>query len=226
MVTFEEAKKSAVLKKQYLEQNIGVCKSAAKYFNKFDRNKDEDELVNIGYIGMDRAFQSYNPELGTFQTYSMWYVKKEIFQEFRQNLLGVPPGTVDLYYRINKALRNGMNKDEVLEKFELTEKKYNRILKQMKPIASLNFKINPQGDEVDVECNSAGPVKEIMDKECLDVIKKNMWKLKDKERKCMMMRYDQERTLESISKEMYLTIEGVRQIIFRAVDKLQRMCDK
>lgn len=98
-----------------VENNLGLIHTALKSFKwAYNNHPKYDEIINYddyfqeGTIGLCAAVEGYNPELGTFSTYAITWIKQAIFRFHydKGRVIRVPYEPRRLYKTIRKAEDN------------------------------------------------------------------------------------------------------------------------
>lgn len=197
---------------------------------------DLDDMIQEGNIGLLKAIDMYDAQLGTkFLTYASWWIKQSILQALaehnRQIRLPVNRiGVLEKYKKIKSSLTQELmrepSKEEILEALGIDE---SELYEQTS--VSYNTPINGvdgEGSMLDLIANDTPSpdselIKDSLKKE-LRLVLKN---LTDREQQILKLSYglDEERsyTLEEIGERLNLTRERVRQIKEKALRNLRRL---
>ena len=223
---------------QMIESNLRlVVKMAKRYMNKGLAFLD---LIAEGNIGLMRAVDKYNPDLGfRFSTYATWWIKQSVERALlnQTRTIRVPIHVLkelNLYLRTAAELRKQNNCDPSPEE---VAKKLNKSIKDVKKILTATKTVDSIDDMFD---DSSRPIIEtIASENCLspqsELEQNNLhahldnWldHLNENQRTVIAMRFGlrgyDATTLENIGNQIGLTRERVRQIQIEAMRRLSQI---
>ncbi len=211
-----------------------VVRMAKRYMN---RGVAFLDLIAEGNIGLMRAVDKFNPDLGfRFSTYATWWIKQSIERALlnQTRTIRVPIHVLkelNSYLRILAQMRREMNQEPTAE--ELAErvgkplKDVQKILNATKIVDSIDEIFDDSSRpiiETIASPNSICPEKELERNNLNAQINKWLDHLNDNQRTVICMRFGlrgfDPMTLESIGQQICLTRERVRQIQLEAMKKL------
>ncbi|MBR6623328.1 MAG: sigma-70 family RNA polymerase sigma factor [Ruminococcus sp.] len=234
----EQAKNDLCIKNRML-----VMKYAAKYAKYYGNKLDVEDLEQIGYIGLLKAADKFDPSLETrFSTYAVLWIKQAMLREIFDNgfTIRLPVHIMEKMSRVikldNKYELQGLSFNERIQAIsselqigEDTILEYLTLNLRFRNCASLNA---PVGEEKETELEEF-----IEDTDSISVedsalqliisedLKKIINTLSEREAKVIMYRFGfidgRERTLEEIGQMMGVTRERIRQIESKAFRKLR-----
>ena len=212
-----------------------VVSRAKKYLPLVDSIWEITDLIQEGYLGMERALELYDidkDEKANFTTYAIYWIDQRIYRFIQENncSIHVPVNALSRYYKVKRLLANGRTKEEAFASAEITQTTYDNIDKVITKV-SLNRPVNTEESDsgeigdlikdnsilVDFGCVDADTMERI-----IAIMKK---KLKPREFEVFSRRIGLNgvsvETLGSIAKTLGITRERVRQIERDAINKIK-----
>ncbi len=226
-------------RKALIEANLRLVISIAKHY--VGQAMPMLDLIQEGNIGLMRAVEKYDPELGfKFSTYASWWIRQGITRAIADQALLVrhPVHIKESINRLRASSREltlllgrEPTNDELAEALEWDTRRVEMIRRayQNEPI-SLDAPVGEDGDSKSADfvpdTNAADPEAEAVSTEMSKDIQKAMSSLSDRERLVLSMHFglkdSRVRTLEEIGEVLHVTRERVRQIEVKALKKLRR----
>jgi len=215
-----------------VKSNLRFVVSVAKKY--IGRGIPLEDLINEGNIGLINSVENFDFDKGYhFITYAKWGIKQEILKAIyeKSHLIRMPINKLKNLPYINAEL-DSSNKDipALSKKLNIPIKDLEKLLSfSEKPILSLDLP-NSEGEEsfIQVESSYISQSEEVIDKDYLEKIEKEMDKvLSEREKRIIEYRFGLggigERTLEETSMILGMGVERTRQVQARALQKLHTL---
>ena len=198
----KKAKSGDMLARQKLvESNYRLVISIAKKYHR--KNVDFDDLLQESSMGLLKAVDRFNPDLGhKFSTYACWWIKQAALQYINEQSsdIKVPTHSRMLYAKIRnrvKELESLNGKKPSLEEISLdigeSVKKIKYTIKANKPSVSYDNANNDDAvsikDKLADSSTFANPHDNLEKLELISLIKKNLKLLTPKEEKIIRLRF-------------------------------------
>lgn len=217
-----------------------VINVAYKYRDKISHLQLLD-IIQEGNLGLIKAIEEYNPEIGAFSTYAIWWIKQAIwraisnkeeeirkpvyFDEKRKKYIAL----VSEYTKVGKNLPSD---EEICKILDISLNLLKKIKEQASSVVvSINKEINDDkntelGEMIADSRNDFNEVEDKIVQHQLFVILKEV--LSPLEYYVIYYRIlaPHQSTLESISSKLFITRERVRQIEVKALKKIKPYMDE
>lgn len=204
------------------------------------------ELIASGNMGLMRALQKFDPELGfRFSTYAMGWIKAEIYETILNNWsiikIGSSANKKRVFFNLSRAKRalgimeNSLTDEQtkqIAEYLDVSEKDVKTISTRMSARdVSLNAPMSSDSDSKDILSNMADPKINIQEnleelefkRRGYELLQKHLANLPERDREILVARRltDPALTLEVLSQKYGISRERIRQIEDRAYEKLK-----
>jgi len=228
-----QAHEEYIEKRNHITQaNMLLVKSVTKKFKRAASRLgiSENDLIQEGSIGLQRAVETFNPDLGNrFSTYAVWWIRQAVQRGIQSNV-----SLYKDYSKINEAMHE-LTQKNLREPTPEEVSRYTGLSAERIAQVSMTYvqKVYLDSNFGDSENNlhdiledkkSPCPVEASPHVEYLNRIRKAVNHLDKRQRIIIKRRYGfgnrEESTLEEIGRFLHLTRERVRQIEYKAMRQL------
>lgn len=191
----------------------------------------EDDLVDIGMIGLSDAIDRFNPKLGVkFETFAYPRIKGSIIDEIRRvdNLPRSVRDKIDQIDKVRARIENRVgdiaDHELIASEAGLSIEKYNQVAALGYSSKNISFNLGigenaELGDFVKSECKD--PEENLIDNEIKQAIADEIKKLTEKERLVIVLYYYEELTFKEIAEILHLSESRVSQLHSVALKKIR-----
>lgn len=223
-------------REKLIEGNYRLVEWVAKKC--YSPNLPLEDLIQEGMFGLMKAVDNFNPDLGyKFSTYATWWIKQAIGRAMdNSGTIRIPVHMREKYRKFDKAKNLKLQKegreltDEEIEQIKrdnnISEYDY-KIYNQTNSVCSMSMKIGC-GDDDDTELGDVLYAKDDVEADVIDTaLRESLVQamnrvLTEKEKRVIIGRFYDNKTLEELGEVEGVTRERIRQIEFKALHKLKR----
>lgn len=226
-------------KKENLErlwlQNKGLVGIIAKHYVKRERMED---LMQQGYIGLQRATEDYDPNAGTtFCGYALQWIRQSMarYAYCNSRTIRIPVHQVENIYRYQKFCASFEKENsreptdtEICHAMDMSIKSLENLKMDLKTTSSRSLddtigedKKDTLGDFITGSENPEDAIiKAVMDEELSRTVRDILTELPADQRKVLELKYWNDQTYDGISEIMQISVNKVRRLHELAVQSL------
>jgi RNA polymerase nonessential primary-like sigma factor len=226
-------------RQRMIECNLRLVVNVAKHY--MTRGMPLADLIEEGNIGLMRALDKFNPDLGyRFSTYAIWWIRRKIERSIinQTRTIRLPSHVIRELNIVLRTVRQleaqgkGQAKDiDVAEASGKTLEEARNLLTLNESMASLDsvLTVDPSitlGDSI-ADTNEVSAEEKVQHQEVGALVQKWLFQLNPKERYIIERRFGlsgyEAVTLETLAGEIGVTRERIRQVQVEALSRLRKV---
>jgi RNA polymerase sigma factor for flagellar operon FliA len=191
----------------------------------------EDDLVDIGMIGLSDAIEKFDPKVGVkFETYAYTRIRGCIIDEIRKldNLPRSARNKIGLLDKARSRIENEIGDKaqswKIADEVGISVEEYEKILKLEKESKTISFNLNV-GENIElgelIKSEDKNPEETLFENEIKQAIVEELKKLSERERLVIVLYYYEELTFKEIAEILKLSESRVSQIHSEAMNKIR-----
>lgn len=229
-------------RKQMIESNLRLVVTLAK--RALNRGLSFLDLIEEGNLGLMRAVEKYDPELGfRFSTYATWWIKQSIDRAIMNNgqTIRMPIHLIKEINACTRALRQLTESlgreptdEELAHKMQIPLERIILLRKKEIKVCSADTPLPNETDKclLDVfpDDENSDPVKILGKEDLRQKLESWVERLSERESEIIARRFGlfgyESSTLDEVGEKIGLTRERVRQIQIEALSRLRRFMER
>lgn len=223
-------------RQKMISSNLRLVINQAKKYVTYTQSLTLLDLIQEGNLGLIKAVEKYNPELGfRFSTYASWWIKQAITRAISvlDKAIRLPVHFCEDIQKVKRATHEIMQQNDIVTPEKLkditgfSEGKIEQILMNMNHTISLETPVGEEATLGDFVEDTLTPSieEQAMENAMQREISRQMECLRPREQTILALRFglngQNPHTLEEVGKQMGVTRERIRQIEMKALRKLR-----
>lgn len=221
------------LKDLIMVQYAGLVERTARKFSGLEAQED---LVQVGFIGLLNALSKFDPEAGVrFNTYATYLVAGEIkhYLRDRSQTIRHPAWLQELRHKVNRAaatlqqeLGRTPNEREIAEHLQVSEASVVEVFQTQEMLKVASLDVSPGDDEGDTEADrldASAFCPEQLSVEDRVVLEHAMKQLRDLERQVLLHFHFDSMNQTEIAAELGISCNYVSHILRQSLAKLRKI---
>lgn len=221
------------LKDLILVQYSGLVERVARRFSGLEQ---QDDLVQVGYIGLLNALNKFDPNAGVrFNTYATYLVAGEIkhFLRDKSQTIRQPAWLQELRHKINRTtnmlvqdLGRQPSELEIAERIGVSESSVHEVLQTQELLKLASLDAQPSEDEGDSDVDRLDAADFCPEQLCFEdrmVLESAMSQLRDLERQVLLYFHFDAMNQTEIAAKLGISCNYVSHILRQSLNKLRKI---
>lgn len=228
-------------KEESLAKYLPLVKKAARNVKVKSPEYDQDDFINMGFIGLMDAAEKFDPSKNVpFESYAYIRIRGSIIDAVRKNA-PVPRSRLqklNKYYDVKELLEQELKRqpteDEICTELDIGEKELKSLHETVHMLANISLDetlfANDPGSSTRLDFiednETPSPEEVILNEELEDLLHEAILELKEREQMILQLIYKEELQLKDIAYIFDISIPRVSQIHGQCIIKLREYMEK